>query len=147
MTFTKRLLLDTNILLDVVLARKPHAEAAEMLWAMIEEHDAEGRLAAHAITTFYYLLRRQRDHAQSKQAVHSLLQVFKVATVDGQAIHEALRMPGSDFEDCVTAAAAHRSGCTLIVTRDPRGFKGSPVEAVTPEAAIAILRANPRPRR
>jgi predicted nucleic acid-binding protein len=142
----KRILLDTNILLDVVLGRKPHAEAGEALWEMIEEHNTEGRLAAHAVTTFYYLLRKQRDNLQAKHAVHSLLQVFKIATVDGPVIHEALQMPGSDFEDCVTAAAAHRSGCAFIVTRDPRGFRASPVEAVTPEAAIAILRADRRPR-
>jgi predicted nucleic acid-binding protein len=140
----KRILLDTNILLDVVLARKPHAEAGEALWGMIEEHDAEGRIAAHAITTFYYLVRQQRDHVRAKQAVHSLLQVFKVAAVDGPVIHEALLMPGSDFEDCVTAAAAHRSGCAFIVTRDPRGFRASPVEAVTPQMAIGVLRASRR---
>ena len=142
----KRILLDTNILLDVVLARKPHAEAGEALWEMIEEHNAEGRLAAHAITTFYYLLRKERDHVRAKHAVHSLLQVFKVATVDGPVIHEAFQMPGSDFEDCVTAAAAHRSGCAFIVTRDPRGFRASPVEAVTPQAAIGVLRASRRHR-
>jgi predicted nucleic acid-binding protein len=73
--------------------------------------------------------------------------VFKVAPVDAAAIHEALQMPGSDFEDCVTAAVAHQSRCAFIVTRDPRGFRASPVEAVTPEAAIAILRINPRPSR
>jgi predicted nucleic acid-binding protein len=143
----QRILLDTNILLDVVLGRKPHAEAGEALWAMIEEHNAEGRIAAHAVTTFYYLVRKQRDHVRAKHAVQSLLQVFKVAAVDGPVIHEALQMPGSDFEDCVTAAAAHRSGCAFIVTRDPRGFRASPVEAVTPQAAIGVLRANPRPRR
>lgn len=142
----KRILLDTMILLDVVLGRKPHAEAGEALWETIEGHDAEGYLAAHAVTTFYYMLRKQRDHVQAKHAVHSLLSVFKVATVDGAAVHEALQMPGSDFEDCVTAAAAHRSGCAFIVTRDARGFRGSPVEAVTPEAAIAILRRRAHPR-
>jgi predicted nucleic acid-binding protein len=72
----KRILLDTNILLDVVLARKPHAEAGEELWETIEGHDAEGHLAAHSVTTFYYLVRKQRDHLQSKHAVQSLLQVF-----------------------------------------------------------------------
>ena len=73
----KRILLDTNVLLDVVLARKPHAEAGEALWEMIEEHNAEGRLAAHAITTFYYLLRKERDHVRAKHAVHSLLHGVK----------------------------------------------------------------------
>lgn len=140
----KRILLDTNILLDVVLGRKPHAAASEALWETIEGHDAEGYLAAHAVTTFYYLLRKQREHIQAKHALHSLLSVFRVATVDAAVIDEALQMPGSDFEDCVTAAAAHRSGCAFIVTRDPRGFRASPAKAVTPEAAIAILRANPR---
>src|ERR1700721_853449 len=138
----KRILLDTNILLDVVLARKPHAEAAEALWERIEGRNAEGRLAAHAVTPFYHLLSKQRDQIQARHAIPSLLQVFKVATVDGPVIHEALQMPGSDFEDCVTAAAAHRSGCAFIVTRDPRGFRASPVEAVTPEAAIGVLRAS-----
>jgi predicted nucleic acid-binding protein len=61
-------------------------------------------------------------------------------------MQEALQMPGSDFEDCVTAAAAHRSGCAFIVTRDPRGFRASPVEAVTPQAAIGVLRASRRHR-
>jgi predicted nucleic acid-binding protein len=143
----KRLLLDTNILLDVVLGRKPHAEAGEALWEAIEGHDVEGYLAAHAITTFYYMVRKQRDQVQAKHAVQSLLQVFKVATVDAAVIHEALQMPGSDFEDCVTAAAAHRSGCAFIVTRDPRGFRASPVEAIAPAAAIAILRSRAIPPR
>jgi len=61
-------------------------------------------------------------------------------------MQEAILLPNSDFEDCLTAAAAHRAGCAFIVTRDPRGFRGSPVEAVTPKAAVAILRANPRAR-
>jgi predicted nucleic acid-binding protein len=136
----KRILFDTNVLLDVVLGREPHVEASESVWGLVEGQVVEGYLAAHAVTTFYYMLRKQRDSVQARFAVQSLVRVFKVALVDAQVIEEAMRAAGSDFEDCVTAAAARRAGCELIVTRDPRGFRSSPVKPVTPEAALAILR-------
>jgi len=37
-----------------------------------------------------------------------------------------------DFEDAVTADAAR-------MTRDPKGFRGSLVRAVTPEAVVPLL--------
>ena len=54
-------------------------------------------------------------------------------------IQEALQLSGPDFEDSVAAAAARLAGCELIVTRDPRGFRSSPVPAFTPEAAAPLL--------
>jgi len=62
-----------------------------------------------------------------------------VATVDGAVIQAALPLTSSDFEDAVTAAAARFSGCDGIVTRDPRGFRGSPVPVFTPEAVAPLL--------
>jgi hypothetical protein len=47
-----------------------------------------------------------------------------------------------DFEDAVSAAAARGAGCDFIVTRDPRGFHGSPVRSITPEAAVGALRTS-----
>jgi hypothetical protein len=39
----------------------------------------------------------------------------------------------------VTAAAAQMAGCDYIVTRDPKGFRASPIPVVTPEAVIPLL--------
>ena len=136
----KRVLADSNVALDLILARQPFAKASAELSALAETGVAEAFISAHAVTTIYYVVRRQEGAAFARQALNSLLRVFKVAAVDDVAIQEALQMPGPDFEDCVTAAAARRSGCSLIVTRDPRGFRASPVRPVTPEAAVGILR-------
>jgi hypothetical protein len=54
-------------------------------------------------------------------------------------ILEALEIQSPDFEDSVTAAAAELAECYLIVTRDPKGFSGSPVQALTPEAAANLF--------
>jgi hypothetical protein len=68
-----------------------------------------------------------------------ILRVFQVAPVDGAVIEEALRLPVVDFEDAVTAAAALASECEYIVTRDPKGFRGSTVRVLSPQAALPIL--------
>jgi predicted nucleic acid-binding protein len=91
-------------------------------------------LAAHAVTTIHYLVRKEKGNARAKRIVSAIMRVFKVAGVDGAVIREALELPFSDFEDAVTAAAARAAGCEYIVTRDPRGFRESPVRALTPEA-------------
>jgi predicted nucleic acid-binding protein len=134
-----RILFDTNVVLDVLLDRQPHAEASASAWAAIETGAAEGMLAAHAVTTIHYLVRKERGNARAKRIVSAILRVFKVALVDGAVVQVALHLPFSDFEDAVTSAAARVADCDYIVTRDPKGFRNSAVRALTPEAVIPLL--------
>jgi predicted nucleic acid-binding protein len=135
----KRLLVDTNVILDVLLDRQPHAKASVAIWACIESGPWEGFLAAHAITTIHYLAQRELGTVKAKQLITLILRVFRVATVESAVIYEALRLPLADFEDAVTAAAALTSECDYVVTRDPKAFRGSPVRVLAPEAALPIL--------
>ena len=136
----KRVLFDINVVLDVLLDREPHAEASAAVWAIAEAGAAEGLLSGHAVTTVHYLLRKELGDAKARRSLLAMLSVFGVATVDGAAIHEALQMPSADFEDAVTAAAARLAGCDYIVTRDPKGSRGSVVRPIAPEALIPLLR-------
>ena len=135
----KRLLFDVNVVLDVLLDRRPHAEASAAAWAAVEICIAEGLLAAHAVTTIHYLVRKEMGAAKATRTISSILQVFSVAVVDGAVVQEALQLSCSDFEDAVTAAAARTAGCDYIVTRDPKGFRGSPVRSLTPEGVVPLL--------
>jgi predicted nucleic acid-binding protein len=135
----KRVLFDVNVVLDVLLDRKPHADASAAVWAAVEGGIAEGLLAAHAVTTIHYLVRKELGAAKTKRIMAAILRVCRVAAVDGPVIQEALALPCPDFEDAVTAAAARLAGCDYIVTRDPKGFHGSPVRSLAPEAMIPLL--------
>ena len=132
-------LVDTNVVLDVLLDRHPHAAGSAAVWAAVEAGVSKGFLAAHAITTIHYLVRREMGIAKARGTISAMLRVFEVAAVDGAVLQEALRLPMSDFEDAVTAAAAQVAGCDFIVTRDPKGFRGSPIRALTPEAFLPLL--------
>jgi len=132
-------LVDVNVVLDVLLDRKPHVAASAAVWAAIETGPAEGLLAAHAVTTIHYLIRKEQSVAKARRTVLSILRVFRVAIVDEGVIQDALQLPSPDFEDAVTISAARLAGCDVIVTRDPRGFRQSPVRVLTPEAAAPVL--------
>jgi predicted nucleic acid-binding protein len=135
----KRILFDTNVVLDVLLDRQPHIEASAAAWAAVESGKLEGLLAAHAVTTIHYLIRKELGNTKAKRIVSAILGVFGIAAIDGAVVQEALQLPFSDFEDAVTAAAAFSAGCDCIVTRDPKGFRGSPVRCLAPEAVTALL--------
>ena len=135
----KRILFDVNVVLDVLLDRQPYAEPSAAVWAAVETGISKGMLAAHAVTTIHYLIRKEMGNTKAKRTISAILRVFEVAAVDGAVVEEALQLPFSDFEDAVTAAAARLAGCECIVTRDPKGFRESPVRSLTPEAVMPLL--------
>lgn len=140
---TRRVLFDLNLILDVLLDRAPHAAASSALWAAVESGEAEGVLAAHCVTTLHFLASRSAGREFGDRCVADVLSVFSVAAVDATVLRAALSMGGLDFEDAVCAAAAKASGCHLVATRDPRGFKAAGIPAMAPIEALAAIRTRP----
>jgi predicted nucleic acid-binding protein len=136
----RRVLFDLNLILDVLLDRTPHAEASAALWAAVEGGEAEGLLAAHAVTTLHYLASRSGGAAFGNRCVTEVLSVFAVAQVDAPVLEHALSMGWADFEDAVCVAAAVTAGCHIIATRDARGFKKASIPALAPNEALAAIR-------
>ena len=135
----RRVLVDTNVLLDVLLDRQPHVAASAEVWAAIETGLSKGFLAAHAVTTIHYLVRKELGMAGARRTISAVLRVFDIAAVDGAVLQQALQLSLSDFEDSVTVASAQIAGCDFIVTRDPKGFRGSPIRPLTPEAFLPLV--------
>lgn len=135
----KRVLFDSNVILDVLLAREPHVGASKAVWVAVERGNAEGMVSAHAVTTIHYILRREIGNSKAKEIISSILKVLGVATVDNAIILDALQLPLHDFEDAVTASSAKSAQCDLIVTRDPKGFRNSQVPSINPEALLPLL--------
>ena len=143
----RRTLVDVNVLLDAVLERKPHAAAAARIWAAVETGRIAGLVPAHAVTTLFYLFAKARGGSAARRSIGQLLTVFGVAPVNLPVLQRALILGWTDFEDAVCAAAAECAGCTLIVTRDAAGFRSSPVRAVDPAGALALLEQESGPGR
>lgn len=131
-----RVLFDTNVLLDVVLAREPWAADAVVLLDLAATGDVEGYLAAHAVTTIHYLVGKERGRAVASTAVADLLSVLRVVELGVSDFQRALALGLNDYEDAVQAAACLRVGAQFLVTRNPKDFRNAPV---TPRSAGEVL--------
>lgn len=135
----KRLLFDVNVVLDVLLDRRPFADASSEAWAAVERGDADGVISAHAVTTLHYLNAKAVGVRMAADTTEALLSVFEVAPIDEHVLRSAVALEWTDFEDAVTAAGARRAKCDAVITRNPRDFKGSPVRVLTPAEAVAWI--------
>jgi predicted nucleic acid-binding protein len=134
-------LLDTNILLDLVLARAPHATEAALLLDAAAGGRVRGYVAAHAVTTVHDVVEKGRDRRAATTAVGDLLALLSVVPIGAPELQRALAMGLKDFEDAVQAAACLAIGAEFLVTRNVRDFKGAPVTTRTAGEVLAILAA------
>ena len=125
-----RILIDTNVILDILQKREPFfADSYRALRKAIES-DVECLISATAATDIFYMLRKAFGSA--KQAREQLAQIVTFADVQGMDIHTALMRDMPDFEDAVVDAVAERNGASCILTRNIKDFAGSVVPAILP---------------
>jgi predicted nucleic acid-binding protein len=132
-----RLLFDINVLLDVFRRREPFYSASAEALTKVAEHEEIGCLPCHALTTLYYLIRRDTGRQQAGEVVDWLLVHFEIIPQDKLLFSRARTLEILDFEDSALAAAAEAARCDLILTRNVTDFLKSPVQAMTPLEFLA----------
>ena len=146
-----RLLLDINILLDVAFQRPGEPATSQVIARCGREHEAW--LAWHSVATLAYLIERQHSGPRARDFVRGLLAWADMAVTQRSDAQQALDWPMPDYEDALQAAAAVACGAQIVITRNVRDFKGSPVPAMTPEVFIqqhmpaSALKSKPAPAR
>jgi predicted nucleic acid-binding protein len=136
-----RVIFDTNVVLDVLLARPPHAAPAIELFDRVARRELDGLLSATTITTIFYLAAKAAGPTQAKKHVTTLLGLFDIAAVGRAPLADALTLGFSDYEDAVLHEAARHAGATAIVTRDPKGFAGAKLKVYSPAELLRMLQA------
>lgn len=126
------MLFDVNVLLDVLLDRKPWAADSTLLLDAAERGRIVGHVAGHTITTAYYIIARNAGARKAGAAVTDLLRILKVVPVEAVDFAQALVLGMADCEDAVQAATAAKIGADYIATRNERDFRRSPVKARSP---------------
>ena len=134
-----RVLVDTNVVLDVLLERRPFAEAAPRIFALVEESRIEGFLCATTVTTVDYLLGQALAPAKARDALQRLLDLFEIAPVNRPVLEQALRSGISDFEDAVVEQAGRLVSVDAITTRNGKDFKKSTVPIFDPAELLSAV--------
>ena len=129
----KRVLIDTNVLLDFFMERPKFFEAADRIFQSIRSRRVAGCISASVVTDLYYILEKEKNEKHAREVVETIYATFRILTVDRRLIREALDAPMTDLEDAVQTVAALKIGVTTVVTRDPTGFHNSGLQIYSPE--------------
>jgi len=136
---TRRILLDINIVLDVLLNRKQYVTTSGALWRASDRGEFEGHLAAFSLPTIYYICERQQSRAAAQEAVDRCLEAFAICALYRETALAARELTGPDFEDNLQISCAVTDFLHGIVTRDTAGFQSSPLKVFSPQELIAEL--------
>ena len=133
-----RVLLDTNVLLDVLEVRQGFFNDSGKVVSLATEYD--GFLAASSVTDIYYI-EHKRNHSKKKttKLMEGLFKVFDILDTTATDCRNALRSNIPDYEDAVLVESAKRSGIDYIVTRNTKDFQGSNLKVLSPAEFLALF--------
>ena len=130
----KKVLLDSDVILDFFFDRAPHADFASYILSQIELKKLEGFVTAVIISNVYYLLRRKSTHERVIKNLNQLLTLTNVLVIDKQVVLKAMNSKFKDFEDAMQNYAAESFGkVDLIITRNVKDYRSSEIGILTPE--------------
>lgn len=128
---SRRLLFDTNVLLDLAVEGRPQSREA---WEVMKLCNGEGDLgivAPMSLKDVYYVIGKGGFERQARKVVEKLTELLVVASMGAEECELSLHGNEPDFEDGLIRACAELNDVDFILTRDARAFARSKVRAVT----------------
>ena len=133
-----RVLVDTNVLLDVLAERKAFYPEAMRVWTLAESDRLDAHVAAISFSNCYYLVRKHGGLRSAEKAVRLLRDVFTPVDLTARIITQAIDAGFDDFEDAIQFHSAIHAGAECILTRNPDHFPKAPLSILTPAEFLAV---------
>jgi predicted nucleic acid-binding protein len=128
----KRVFIDTDVILDVALAREPFLEASRIVLALLENNIAIGYMSSNGVANLYYILRKSGGDENARLFITKLIQYITIISIDHSDIVNGLKSKIPDFEDALQQYSASRNQCDCIVTRNLNDYKNSSIKVYSP---------------
>ncbi len=133
------ILIDLNVLLDVLQKREPFYETSAGVLAAVETGKVRGFMAAHSMTTLFYIIQKHRSAAEARVALTNLMQFIHIAPVDQSTIEQALNLDFRDFEDAVQMISAAQCKVNYLITRNIKDYPIPLLPVMQPVDFLATL--------
>lgn len=135
----QRVLVDTDVILDLLLERQPFFPAATRLFQAFEEKKLDGYVSSLAYANLFYVLRKHVGGPRAIAILRKLRLITRVLAVEEKTIDLALASTFSDFEDAIQYYSALEAHLDAIVTRNDRDYKSATIAVVTAEGCLELI--------
>ena len=136
----KSVLIDTDVLLDFYLDRKPFSDDSLQLLLKCEQKQFRAFITPVIVANTYYILRRHATHNFVVERLQILLNTITVLSMDQKQVLAALDSKFTDFEDALQYYSALNSNkIDAIITRNVKDFKKSALPVFSPAEFLATF--------
>ena len=132
----QRIFIDSDVILDVALARQPFVVASREVLAQCEQGGIMGCISSNSVANIYYILRKMGGDVKARLFIQQILTYLLVIPSDHAVISSALVSKFSDFEDAIQYFSAVNFGCQMIVTRNLKDYQVAEIKVVLPDIFI-----------
>ena len=127
----KKVLFDTNIILDIALQRKPFVENSLKAVHCIGTKII-GYVNVLTLVNTFYFAKKEIGIEKAREFISDMLTFFEVVNTNKQICLSAIQSDFKDFEDAIQEVSARHSGVDIIVTRNSKDFENSKIQVFEP---------------
>lgn len=136
-----KLLIDTNIVLDLLAKRNTFYQSAAELFSLSDKNRIRLSISSLSFANTNYILTRLKSVDETREILRRFRVLVKVLSLNDKIIDLALNDGKfKDFEDGLQYYTAIENGQEIIITRDLKNFKGSKIPVMTPDEYLMSIR-------
>lgn len=132
----KKIFIDINIALDLLLQREPFYTDVEDLFVLAYEDKIELFIAAHSFVIIDYVASKTLSLPKRKTLMLNFKNWVTVLPLNDDIISSSL-LSGDDFEDDIQQLIAVKQDIDVFITHDIKGFKNCPLSVMTAKQFVA----------
>jgi len=136
---SKRIFIDTNIMLDLLGERKPYYEPIVKIATLAGKRKLTIIVSPISFTTANYFLAKFESSKIAREKLRKFKIISEICYLDEHTFEKGLNSSFNDFEDALQYFSATESECEIIITRNVKDFKKSLLPVMTADEFLKSL--------
>ena len=135
-----KLLIDTNIVLDLLAKREPFYKSAAQVFSLADKHKLKLTVSSLTFANTNYVLARLKSAKEAREILRKFKILVKILSLNEKIVDLALNDEDfKDFEDGLQYYTAIENNQDFIITRDLRDFKQAKIPVMTANDYLSML--------
>ena len=129
-----KLLIDTNIVLDLLAKRSPFYQSAAQIFTLADKNKINLTVSSLTFANTNYVLTQLKSAKEARDILRKFKILVRILSLNDKIIDLALNNESfKDFEDGLQYYSAIENNQDIIITRNLRDYKGAKIPVMTAE--------------
>lgn len=133
-----RILVDTNIVLDLLAKRTEFLVEAQELFTLSDKNKVKLFVSSLTLANTYYILSQKMKLGNARRILRKFKVLVEVLPMDDKIIDLSLESDFKDFVDAIQYHTAIENEVNVIITQNLKDFKTTKISVLTAKCYIEM---------